>query len=217
MYFVNRIDLGRSLARKAEHLKSQDAVVLCLKEDALSTSIGLASELNAWIYPLLIERIAIPGDPRVIGAINQNGELCYNPGLSIYERQELENENMALIQDMSRSAFSKLNRHTAMYGQLNINSLNGRVIILCADILRDQVEIAAALEILKPLRTQSIIGLIGNVTNDVADLVTIQSDKSDFMDVMTNMFDDEHYFEQPESYSVEERRQLAMNISQYWV
>ena len=217
MYFVNRIDLGRTMAQKAGHLKAQDAIVLCLKEDSLSTSIGLAVELHAWIYPLLIEPIVIPGDPRIIGVVNQHGELCYNPGLSTYEREELQSDNMGLIQDMSRQAFSNLNRQSGSYGILDINVLNGRTIILCADILRDQIEIAAAMEMLKPLRTQAVIGLVGNIMSDAADMMTLSSEKSDFMDVMTNMFDDAHYFEQPEVYSIEQRRQLATNISQYWV
>lgn len=217
MYFVNRIDLGRSMAQKVAHLKSQGVIILCLKEDALSTSIGLASELRGRIYPLLIEPIIIPGDPRIIGAINQDGELCHNPELSTYEREELEMEYSGIIQDASREAFSRLNQHTNDYGSLSKESLQGRTVILCADIIRDQIEIGAAIEFLKPIKTQSVISIVGNITNSAADMMTIATEKSDFLDVMAHMMDDDHYFEQPEAYSVEERRRLAMNISQYWV
>lgn len=216
MYFVNRIDLGRTMAQKLAHLKAQNAIVLCLREESLSTSIGLAAELHAWIYPLLTEAIIIPGDPRILGVIGLNGELCYNPALSSFEREEIESDNMSVIQDASRDAFSRLNQQSDTYGALSADNLQGRAIILCADILRDQIQIAAAMEILKPIMTQSVIGIAGNILSDAADLMTLSSEKSNYMDVMTNMFDDAHYFEQPETYTIDERRQLAMNISQYW-
>lgn len=217
MYFVNRIELGRSLAEKVAYLKSQDAIVLCLTETSLSTGIGLASSLRAWVYPLLTEVVVIPGDPRILGVINQDGLLCYNPGLSTYEREELEMENAGLIQDASREAFSRLNRQSSDYGALNKEILRGRTIILCADILRDQVQLAAAFELLKPIVTKSVVSVVGNVMSDAADALQIGTQKSDFLDVMTNMFDDDHYFEQPDGYSAEERRQLAVNIAHYWI
>ena len=217
VYFSNRIDLGRMMAQRLSHLRAKDVIILCLKENALSTSIGLACELRGWVFPLLTELIVIPGDGRVLGAINQDGELCYNPKLSRFEREEIEMNNAGIIQDASREAFSKLNRRTSEYGELNKDSLRGRSVIICADILRDQVEIAAATELLKSIQTVTVVGIVGNVTSDAADMLRISSQESQFLDVLTNMFDDDHYFEQPEAYSLQERRQLAMNISHYWV
>jgi len=216
MYFVNRVELGRSMAEKVADLRAKGAVVVCLKENALSTSIGLASELQGWIYPLLSEPVIIPGDPRIIGVVNQEGALCYNLGLSRFEREELRLEYNSVIQEASREAFSRLNARILPYGQLSKNGLRGRPIILCADIVRDEVEIAAAIEFLKTIDTHSIVSVVGNISIEAANALTITSQKSNFMDIMTNMFDDDHYFEEQESYTLEERQQLAMNISQYW-
>ena len=49
MYYINRIELGRTLAGRVSYLKGQEAVVIALKEDALTACIGLASEINAWV------------------------------------------------------------------------------------------------------------------------------------------------------------------------
>ena len=77
MYYINRIELGRTLAGRVSDLKRQEAVVIALKEDALTACIGLASEINAWVFPLLSKRIIIPGDPRVVGLIDPAGMfLC---------------------------------------------------------------------------------------------------------------------------------------------
>ena len=125
-------------------------------------------------------------------------------------------EYNSVIQEASREAFSRLNSRILPYGQLSKNGLRGRPIVLCADIVRDQVEIAAAIEFLKTIDTHSIVSVVGNITIDAANTLTTTSQKSTFMDIMTNMFDDDHYFEEPESYTLDERRKLAMNISQYW-
>ena len=64
MYYVNRIELGKILADRLMELKGQEAVVIALREESLTACIGLASEINAWVFPLLSRRITIPGDPR---------------------------------------------------------------------------------------------------------------------------------------------------------
>lgn len=217
MYFVSRLHLGRTLAAQMIALRGEEPIVLCLKESSLSVSIALATEVHGWVYPLLFEPIIIPGETRILGVINQDGELCYNPALSTYEREELEMDYQSVIQDASREAFSRLNQRTDEYGSLNKEALRGRTVIMCADIVRDQLEIGAANEYLKTIVTQKIVSLVGNVSTDSATALYIASDESKFMDVLPNMFDDDHYFEQPEAYSIEEQRKLAMNISQYWV
>ena len=62
MYYINRIELGRNLAGRLMDLKGQEAVVIALKEESLTACIGLATEINAWVFPLLSRRITIPGD-----------------------------------------------------------------------------------------------------------------------------------------------------------
>lgn len=217
MYFVSRLHLGEQLAGLMAELKGQEPVIINLKESSLTSCIALASRLNGWIFPLLTEPIVIPGDSRTIGVINQDGTLCHNPGLSKFEREELEMNYHGVIQDASRKAFSKLNRRSADYGGISKDVLRGRTIIVCGDVVRDQLEIAAMNELIKPVKIQRLISLAGNVKSDVSSSLFLQSDDSRFMDVLANMFDDDHYFEQPESYTPEELRLLAMNISHYWV
>ena len=216
MYFVDRLQLGSTMAQRLIDLKGKEPIILCLKESSLSTSIALASELRGWIYPLLAERVVIPGDPRIIGVINQEGTLCYNPELSKYEREELEMEYSGVIQDATRAAFHQINQASSIYGELNKAAFNGRTVLLCADILRDHLEVSAANELLKSAYNATIVGVIGNIDVNVADDISRMSERSSFMDVMSNMFDDQHYYEQPEAYTLDEQRSIAMNIATYW-
>ena len=93
MYYINRIELGRTLAGRVSDLKGQEAVVIALKEDALTACIGLASEINAWVFPLLSKRIIIPGDPRVVGLIDPAGMFTWNPDLEKPQRDGIELES----------------------------------------------------------------------------------------------------------------------------
>ena len=216
MYYINRIELGRNLAGQLMDLKGQEAVVIALKEESLTACIGLATEINAWVFPLLSRRITIPGDPRPMGLIDPAGTFTWNPDLEKVQRDGIEMESRALLEDAKRQAFSELNRILDQYGQFSKDSLNGRKLLLTGDIIEDRLEIAMALEYLKSVRYAALYGLGGNVDSLAADYFHIQTDKSIALDIMTHMFPAEHYFEQKDSYTPEECRLLATNISQYW-
>jgi putative phosphoribosyl transferase len=217
VYYTNRIELGRLLAKRMEHLKDSGAVVVALREEALPVCISMASQLRAWVFPLLTERINLPGDPRTLGVINQDGNFCWNPAFSSYEQQEFMNEFRGMIGDKKREAYSTLNRRTNEYGQLNKAALNGRYVLFVGDIIKDSIEVAAARELFKELRPQKIIGAGGNVDINAADVLHVATDETQFLDVMSNMFGEDHYFEQPDPYTAEQNRLLAMNIATYWV
>lgn len=216
MYYTSRIELGRSLGGRVSDLKGQEAIVVALREDSLTACIGLASEINAWVFPLLSERITIPGDPRIMGLISPEGEFTWNPDIEKAYRDEIEMESRAILDDAKREGFSKLNEALTHYGTINKDCLNGRTVLLTGDIVEDRIEIAMAIDYLKSANYATLYGLGGNVDAASADYFHIETDKDIALDVMTNMFPAEHYFEQPIGYNAEECRQLVMNISQYW-
>lgn len=217
MYFTSHQALGRTLAAKIAHLKGTEPVVIPLGEDALTTSISIASEVRGWVYPLLTERVTIPGDDRIIGVVNQDGRLCYNPELSNYEREELEMDNHSVIQEGLREAFSRLNGRVSEYGTLNKDALRGRHIVVVGDVVRDQLNIGAMFELLKTVATGPVTSLVGNITPDGSTKLYMESSASAFLDVIPYLMEEAHYFEQQDPYTPTEKRQLAMNISQYWV
>lgn len=216
MYYQNRVDLGQKLAGRVSELKGHEAVVIALKETALTACVGLASQINAWVFPLLSERIYVPGDPRVMGLIDPTGTFVWNPDLEKIERDGIELESRSVLDDEKRMAFSRLNQKLGQYGGFEKDSLHGRILLLTGDIVEDRLEISMALEYLKTVRSPQILGLGGNVDTQAATYYHLQTDRSVSLDVMSNMFPAEHYFEQQDAYTPEECRQLVINISQYW-
>ncbi len=216
MYYTNRIELGQRLGQRLTHLRGQEVMVLALRESAMTACIGLASELHAWVFPLLSERIYIPGDPRLMGLIGPDGMFTWSPDLEKVERDGIEMDSRATLEDAKREAFSRLNRILSQYGEIQKEVLTGRSLLLTGDIVEDRAEIAMALEYLKSVRYEKLYGLGGNVDAAAADYYHLQTDDDIVLDVMTHMFPADHYFEQKIAYSPEECRQLAMNISSYW-
>lgn len=217
MYYPNRLELGNMLAGRLQSLRSSEPIVLCLKESAMPVCISIASQLRGWIYPLLVERIIIPGDPRIIGVINQDGMLCYNEGLPEAERESLHMDYQTIIQEASREAFGRLNRRLEAFGDLNKKGLFGRKVIIVGDVVKDRIEISAAKQFLKSVATDEIISAVGNIEQDSSTALFVESQQTTFLDIMQIQFDEGHYFEQADNYSVDDQRAIAMNISQYWV
>ncbi|MGB4758569.1 MAG: hypothetical protein WBP26_00770 [Candidatus Saccharimonadales bacterium] len=216
MYFINRFELGGKLAGFVSGLRGSEPIVIPLKESSLSACIALATEIRGWVYPLLTEQVRLPGDPRIIGVINQDGTMCYNPELSEYDIEAITMEFRSALDEESRLAFSRLNSRTSDYGTLNKDALRGRTVILCGDIVRDRVELEAAKQLLKPIATQKIIGLVGNITPNGSDELFLETQESKYLDILEHMFDDDHYFEEADKYTLPEQRLLAMNIAHYW-
>jgi predicted phosphoribosyltransferase len=216
MYYNDRTDLGNKLAIRLAELKAVEPVILCLKESSLSTAIALAAELRGWVYPLVCEEIKMEADDRIIGVIDSDGTYTVNPQLSSFELEDIMTEFHSIVEDKKREAFSRLNRSSADYAKLNPDVFNERVVILCGDVLKNQIHIGAARALLKPKRPITTIAVAGNVDVNAADYLRLTADQTQMMDVMSSMFDDDHYFEKTDPYTVEQKRQIAMNISQFW-
>jgi hypothetical protein len=148
--------------------------------------------------------------------ISSTGDFTQNPTLSSFEYDDIMAENHGVVEDKKRQAYSALNRSQSAYPKLNPDIFNGRAVVICGDVLKDQLRIGAAKTALKPYKPASIVAACGNVDINAADLLRLTADQTHIMDIMSSMFDDDHYFEKQDVYSLEQLQQIAMNISQFW-
>ena len=120
-----------------------------------------------------------------------------------------------VIEDRKREATSRLNSRVGP-NAYDKHCMNGRPVILMGDVLASTVEMAVADSVLTSLCPSGLYGVVGNATFSVSDRMTLETNQSTVLDVLTTMMDDDHYFEQPDAYSVDEKRQLARNVQTYW-
>ena len=216
MYYIDRTDLGKKMASRVSGFIKSQPIIICLSESSLCTAIALAVELRGWIYPIISENIKLESDDRIIGVIDAEGQYTENPQLSSFEIADIMAEYHGMVEDKKREAFSKINRNAAPYAKLNPDIINGREIIVCGDIIRNQLQLGAVKTLIKPRSPLDIIGVGGNVDINAADFLRLTANKTEMLDIMSSMFEDDHYFEKPDAYTIEQKQSIAMNISQFW-
>lgn len=219
MYFNDRIALGTTLARGLQDFRGKDAVILCLKESSLLTCLTMAKELRAWVYPLVFMPIYSKDNPRLtLGAVDENGKSYLNPEIGINELEQLPTAFKSAVEDQKQEALAAIKQQLASYGmEFDIHHLDGRDVIIAGDIVTSPLPLVVAWQLLDTIVPKSLTIVVGNATPAVADLVRISGDKTTVLDVLSGVVsDDDHYFQHPDSYSLEEKRKLTQHIATYW-
>ena len=219
MYFTDRMALGNKLTDTLTNVRGTDTVLVCMKPSSMMVAVGMAIKLRAWILPLSYEKLTNPLDTTAkLGALEQSGEFCLNPSITENDYEYIKQEFMAQIEDQKREAMSRLNQAVNEYhGTTDPHILNNRTVILVGDVMMNSLELEVAKLLLKPLTPHRVYGAVGNVTIDVSEQFRINTDESIILDVLpSSVMGEDHYFENQDIYSDEEKQKLAVYIAQYW-
>ncbi len=219
MYYPNRQALGDQLATKLGRFRNEDAIVFCLKRSSLLSCIELAAHLHAYVYILQYSTVDDPYDiTRELGAIKTDGGFVLNPEISGSEYDYIYSNFMGLVDQRKQEAFSKINAEKNLNPNFDPKLFNNRDIIIFADILKTTIQLQVAMEILKPYTPANIYGAFGNITMPVSDKIQLEADGLTYMDILPHtLFDDNHYFDQPDELTEEQKLKMANNINLYWV
>jgi putative phosphoribosyl transferase len=92
MYFRNRAEAGRKLAKKLETYEGQQVVVLALSPGAVIIGAQVAMKLHANMALLLTESVFLPGETDPIAAMSSAGIFTYNNMFSPGQIEEYVSE-----------------------------------------------------------------------------------------------------------------------------
>lgn len=240
MNFIDRTSLGDMLALRLQQFNGKDAVILCLQESSLLTCLTVASQIRAWLYPLAFEPVYTDDHARrLLGAYNQDGTFCplpEDPTLSralIPDDQEAAAEAKEAARKDSDAHEEEIRKHIkkqkaaamkSIADQLDAyampidkHQMDGRDVILAADVLTSTAPIAAARELLKEVRPRSLTAAVGNATPEAALFLRLNTGSAEVLDVLSGItFDHERYFEHQDSYTPEQKHTLTQHIAAYW-
>lgn len=218
MYYPSRQALGDQLAARLMQFKQKECIIVCLKPSSLLACVELAAHLHAYIYLQCYEIVKDPYNiTRTLGAVIPSGDFVLNPEINDGEYEFILANFMGQVQQGKREAISKVNKNPFVDRNVDIHVANGRDVILFADILEGTLEVEIAKRILKPIASVSMNGVGGNISSEVSLKFQMETSSSTYMDVLSSgTFDDDHYFEQLDQYTEEQKFNLASNISLYW-
>ena len=74
--FADRVDAGRQLAERLEHLRGQDVVVLGLPRGGVPVAAEVAAALDAPLDVIVVRKLGVPFQPELaMGAIGEGGAV----------------------------------------------------------------------------------------------------------------------------------------------
>jgi putative phosphoribosyl transferase len=99
--FNDRIDAGRQLAERLEHLRTERVVVLGLPRGGVPVAAEVAKALDAPLDVVVVRKLGVPFQPELaMGAIGEGGVRVVNPG--ILTLAGVSDEELALVEQRER-------------------------------------------------------------------------------------------------------------------
>ncbi|MGE5760050.1 MAG: phosphoribosyltransferase family protein, partial [Gemmatimonadota bacterium] len=79
MIFLDRVDAGRRLAARLQHLRGQPVVVLGLPRGGVPVAFEVAQALDAPLDVIVVRKLGVPFQPELgMGAIGEGGVTIVN-------------------------------------------------------------------------------------------------------------------------------------------
>lgn len=217
MYFENRPLAGQQLAAQMfERYRYENCAVIALSDGGVLVGEQIAATLHCVLTMLLVEDIEVPGESLSFGGVSQSGNFTYNSSFSSGERDEYATEFHGYLEEQKREAFQRINRLLGDGGLIDHDMLRDHTVILVSDGFSDSTVLDVALEFLKPIRIQRLVIAAPVASEQAVDRLHIAADELHILDVKTNYFDTDHYYNQNEIPSHEETVDKINKIVLNW-
>lgn len=196
MYFESRGHAGVLLAQElVEKYRYENCAVVALSDGAVLVGEQIASALHCVLTMLLVEDIEVPGEGMSFGTVSQGGGFTYNGMFSAGEIEAYTAEFHGYLAEKKREAFQKINRLLGDGGLIDEDMLRDHTVILVADGIENGASIDAAMDFLKPIRTQKIVVATPVVDVSAVDRLHMMADELHILDVKENFMGIDHYYD----------------------
>ncbi|MCB9823198.1 hypothetical protein H6800_02890 [Candidatus Nomurabacteria bacterium] len=216
MYFSSRTKAGKQLAALLKDYKSADSVIIALTDGGVVVGAQIAAELHCPLMLMLMEDIKIPGEPSVLGVVDQNGGFTYNDMYSTGELESLESEYRGVIEQEKMEQWHQLNRILGNGGILKEEIVRNKVVILVADGLTNGLSLIAASNYLKKISIKKLVIVTPLASVQAVDKMHVLADEIHILTVMDTLMDISHYFEEDDIPNQEAIIEILKNAIKNW-
>lgn len=208
--------MGRAVARKIQKLKGRKPIIVALKPSSLTAAVAAATHLHGFVQPFITEPVYIESYKIPIGVVDQSNNFVYNPKLSSSEVFDIENNYGGFIESEKLRALQAVNKFRSALSELSYDVEN-REVVLFADVLQGVMELDAASRLFNEGIARETVVAVGNVTSAVSDYLRENiKEEFYFLHSIKDVFDDNHYFDNPAEYTIEQLGEIMANIKRYW-
>lgn len=168
LIFQNRSSAGKQLAKELKDIKG-DLLVMGLARGGVVVAAEIASELNAPLSPMIIQKIGAPGNPELaLGAVAESGPEIFNEELITL----LGVSNEYLKKETALQREKIMMRKTLYFGGKAAIDPKDKTVILVDDGIATGASMKVAIASLKELGTKNIIVAVPVVSKEALACIT---------------------------------------------
>ena len=152
--FADRVDAGRRLAGRLEHLRGQDVVVLGLPRGGVPVALEVADALDAPFDVLVVRKLGVPSQPELaMGAIGEGGARVLDARVLALAR--VSDEDLAAVERRERAQLEE--RVSPLRSGRGPVDLTGRVVVIVDDGIATGSTARVACEVARRLGAARVV------------------------------------------------------------
>ena len=216
MYFKNRAEAGRIIAKKLEKYKRQNIAVVALSPGGVIVGAQIAMQLHGNLALLLTENIYLPGETEALAAMSSEGAFSYNNMFSPGEIEEMVLEYHHYIEQMRIETLHHINRLIGHDGEIHREYLRHHTVILVSDGLPSGFSLDIANDFVKFIPIKRLIVATPIASIPAVDRMHLLGDEICCLSVVENYIETDHYYTDNTIPPVQDLFRVMKNIAVNW-
>ena len=152
--FADRVDAGRRLAERLEHLRDQDVVILGLPRGGVPVAFEVAEALDAPLDVIVVRKLGVPSQPELaMGAIGEGGVRVLDAG--VLAHAQVAEEELRTIERRERAMLEA--RVTRLRRGRERIDLNDRIAVIVDDGIATGSTARVACEVARRLGAAEVV------------------------------------------------------------